>query len=464
MTTYFQSGLVYLIIPLALSLAGCSIETNPFTHNDSNHLKNNHNVTGFFTPSQIEPALIGKTQFGMINAYSIEQVESSLKTAKGSQYKVMIVILRLKNKTDLQLTYTHPNGSVATKILGPNAFYKVFEFASPADLATLLVPYFGIMERYKDHISAVFIADEPYLNGLSKTQMESIAQGFRKSLNARDMGAIQLGLIFSSAMFDSGFAKHIDRAAGRYVVAIDTYYLDNKTRTDDEFVNWKKIIVMHRLSTYDQAGNFYTGGGVPQGFDIIAFNFYLSTLLLDENHNLSLDYFAKNSIHPSCDKFKTMSVKDIRKNLPFFQDGPVIQGDAPRTEDKKLLDAVFECRINAVTQLLKKQSLPPSVQYLLISESSNNGVLEFDAKGTPEKYQPTTLIELRVLEEVKRATQFYQDNKNFYNYGLMFFTYGKEYDKTINLNIGGVSSMPSVTDHIFNFAAPNFNISTVGYK
>ena len=145
----------------------------------------------------------------------------------------------------------------------------------------------------------------------------------------------------------------------------------------------------------------------------------------------------------------------IRARLSFFRDGPVVQGESFRDADRKLLDQIFECRMGGVTAMLEKATAGKKISRLMISESSNNGVLEFDAAGRPEEEQPNLLVESRALDESKRAQSFYQRNIYTYSAGLMYFTYQNEHDKTINLDIGGASGMPSVLASIYDFAKIN---------
>lgn len=120
--------------------------------------------------------------------------------------------------------------------------------------------------------------------------------------------------------------------------------------------------------------------------------------------------------------------------------------------DQHLLDALYQCRMETVTKLLKAEieKTSPKAEIILISESSSNGAMEFDAQGNIEKYQPEKLVELRVLQEVQRAKKFYQDNANSNVSGIMFFLYANEYDKTIKINIGGAAGMPAVLSEIYS--------------
>ena len=139
-------------------------------------------------------------------------------------------------------------------------------------------------------------------------------------------------------------------------------------------------------------------------------------------------------------------MSQLKRGLSFFRDGPV-QNDA--TSDRILLDAMYRCRMQATTSMLQQAVAGRNIQLLLISESSSNGVLEFDSAGNVEQEQPALLVEARVLDEVKRAQAFYSSAYS----GLMFFTYDNAIDFSINLKIGGASAFPSVLESIFAFSA-----------
>jgi hypothetical protein len=192
----------------------------------------------------------------------------------------------------------------------------------------------------------------------------------------------------------------------------------------------------------------YTGGGLPDGFTVVSFDFYLSTLLLDETHEYTLDWLS--SRHPACAQFADQPMSQIRTQLSFFQNGFVQEGR--QDEDRALLDAMFECRMGAITSLLQAQNGAKNLQFLMLSEASNNGVLEFNAKAQRKQGQPQLLVEARALDEVVRAQDFYLRHAELYSAGLLYFTYRNTYDYALKLYIGGAVGMPSVLDNIFQFA------------
>ncbi|MBD8897662.1 hypothetical protein [Rhodanobacter sp. DHG33] len=406
---------------------------------------------GFFTPEGSHAELVSKTQFGMVNVHSPDELAANLRMAKGTPFKVNVdfgpVIARPSDKSIIKTTYRDLAGVLRTKAFAPLSQTKLRQFPVNDQLKTLLAPYFDVLKRYAPNVGIVFLADEPYLNGIPKSEMERVGVVARHELDVRGLKSVKLGVIFASGMFDSDFATMIDRQAGEYAKRIDDYY-----RTGQAPAQWVETMRTSRLSTYDSAGNMYTGGGIPKGFDVVGFDFYLSTMLLDGLHQDTLSWFAAHYPGAGCDRFANQTMTQIHSKLSFFDHRSMQPGT--QDADRALLDAIYECRMQATTTMLQRD-LPQGrpLQLLMISESSNNGVLEFYSDGSPKQKQPSLLVEARVLDEVHRAEKFFTAHRSSYTAGLMFFTYQNTYDKTISLNIGGASGMPSVMRSIFDFSA-----------
>jgi len=405
---------------------------------------------GFFTPEGIRAELVHLTQFGMLNAANPEQVAASLALANGTAFKVNIdlgpVIAQPMALASIKTAYHDRAGNLFRKEFAPLAQTKLRQFPADEQLRAMLAPYFDVLKQHAANVSTIFLADEPYLNGIPKAELERAAALARKELDARGLQSVKLGVIFASGMFDSRFAAMIDGEAGEFARGIDKYY-----RSGDATPEWVSIIQSARLTTYDGAGNMYTGGGIPEGFDVIGFDFYLSTILLDGLHQNTLSWFAANHPNAGCSQFAGKTMSQIRGKLSFFDNNSMKPGT--QAADRTLLDAVYQCRMQATTSMLEKSLAGHKVELLMISESSNNGVLEFTKDGTPKQGQPSALVEARVFDEVRRAESFFATHGQSYRAGLMFFTYQNTYDKTINLNIGGASGMPSVMDSIAKYSA-----------
>lgn len=415
---------------------------------------------GFFTPRGLPAQLVPKTQFGMIAGYSAQQVDASLAQAAGTSFRLHIdfgpTIAEVATSGSVKTRYQRADGDMADKAFAPLPVTKLRVFPDDARLASKLAPFIEVMARHRENVGAIFLADEPYLNGIPKSEMERAGRVARSLLDAAGLTKVQLGVIFAGAMFNRDFARFMEQQAARHVEGIDAFYRDNPGLLDPgnvaqaaiDFRTWVQAIRANRLSTYDTAGNMYSEGGVPEGFEVVGFDFYLSTILLDGIHESTLDWFARNTGVASCRQFAGTSMRNLRAQLSFFKDG-----DANRRAqqgDKALLDAVFDCRMRATTELLEAATKGSSARLMMISESSSNGVLEFDAQSRPLARQPSQQVESRVLDEVQRAQAFYSPQR--FGAGLMFFTYQDEYDDSIRLKILGAEGMPRVLARIFDFA------------
>lgn len=405
---------------------------------------------GFFTPDGAHAELIHTTQFGMLNAQSVDQVTSSLKLASGTPFKLNIdfslVVAQPMPVSSIKMTYHDLAGIQHTKGFAPLSPAKLRQLPSNDKIKALLGPYFDALKQYAPNVGTIFLADEPYLNGIPKSELERAGRIARQLLNARGLQSVKLGVVFASGMFDSRFATHLDGEAGEYTKSIDQY-----ASSGNASPQWTSSITSSRLTTYDNAGNMYTGGGIPAGFAVVGFDFYLSTLLLDSLHQNSLSWLAANYPDAGCSQFASQTMTQIRSKLSFFDNGSMRLGT--QDADRTLLDAIYQCRMQAITTMLQNELAGQNAQLLMISESSNNGVLEFDANGNPKIDQPSALVEARALDEATRAEKFFSAHEQTYTAGLMFFTYQNAYDHSINLNIGGASGMPSVLASILNFSA-----------
>jgi hypothetical protein len=416
---------------------------------------------GFLSPSGVSKNFADKVNFAMINVYNEGQLKENLEIAKNNNLNLLLDLGPSLNTSrdgnDIKITYHDNSNTKNEKLLPPLNKNKLRKLPSDSDLLSTINRYMPLIKQYNKNISAIFLADEPYLNGLNKEDLEKVAMLTRTILDDNGLSQIKLGVIFASAMFNKDFATKLDARSGEYVKSIDSHYqeISNKvkknTASSDE-KEWLDIIKNNRLTTYDSAGNIYTKGGIPKGFDIYTFDFYLSTILLDQLYDDIPNWLSAQGLDRSCDVFKGKTIKELRSELSFFKIGAMNTSESDMKNDKKILDQLYSCRMSTVTKLLQKEitSSAPNSEIVIISESSSNGVMEFDPEGNIKTAQPEKLIELRVLEEVHRAKKFYTGNKTKNISGLMFFLYNDEYDKTIRINIGGAASMPSVLSEIYS--------------
>ena len=416
---------------------------------------------GFLSPSGLNKEFVDKVNFAMINVYNENQLEENLKIAKSNNLMLFLdlgpSLNTSRDNNDIRVIYKDSENIEHTKMLTPLDKNKLRKLPSQEELKIRINKYVPLIKEYKSNISAIFLADEPYLNGLNKSDLESVANSTRKILNDNNLNNIKLGVIFASAMFNKSFAKNLDSLSAEYVKTIDNHYNEivkkkqNNLATDEE-IEWLQIIERNRLTTYDSAGNIYTDGGIPKGFDIYSFDFYLSTILLDNLYHNVPAWLASQKIEDSCDVFNGKTMWDIKSELSFFRTGSMNTTQDDIHKDKEVLDSLYSCRMGVVLQLLENEikKTSPNGEIVLISESSSNGVMEFDPQGNIKTGQPEKLIELRVLNEVKRAINLMKETKHDNITGVMFFLFNDEYDKTIKINIGGAASMPSVLNEIYS--------------
>lgn len=433
-----------------------------------------HAQIALFAPPGVHPEFVGKVATAHINVHSPEELEKNLQAVKGSATRLDLdlgpVLNSRKPLDQIPTRYraVDANGATAgwqNKAMPPQEHNKLRVIPQEAEARKILQPYMAVIQRYQAQVATVFIADEPYLHGIPKADLERIATTVRKMFREHGIKNVKLGVIFASGMVNAEFAKMVDQEAVRYVQTLDGHRQtlsslgDQATAAD---LQWLKDIAQFRLTTYDNAGNLYTGGGVPRGYDLYGFDFYLSTALQDRLYENMLPLLKKQVQGGECDISAYTTMSELRAQLSFYQDGPVRQSSAadkaagrptPQQQDKVLLDQLYQCRMTAATEMLRKElaKIGSKGKILVLTESSNNGVLEFDARQNIEKDQPERLVESRVLDEVQRGLDFYQAQRKKGDIAVLeFFTFDNTFDKTIQLDIGGFVDMPAVKKLIFD--------------
>lgn len=428
-------------------------------------------LVGFFTPRGVAPELIGRTGFGMFNAETPQQVHDSLSRARAQSYRVDVdfsaTLTSPLQREGYAMAYRDRSGKQSHKLFEPVRSPTLTGFPPDAELARRLGLFLPAMTQNAAAVRTVFLADEPYLHGISRAEMERAARLVRGLLDANGLAHARLGVIFASGMFDPDFARQIDAEAGHYVATLDGHLRAEQARIAAlpaaqaaegaaQLKQWLDVITTPaRLSTYDRAGNMFLEGGIPHGYDVVGFDFYVSTLLFDSVHERSLAWLAQRGEWPQCAQFADLPMNQLRTRLSFFQDGQPLRTPHMRSADRALLDAAYRCRMGALTALLQRQTktLPRPVQLMLVSESSSNGLLEFTRGMARKPVQSAAELQGRVLDEVQRGLLFYRQHQPLFGAGLVFFTYEDEYDASIRLNIGGASRMQQVLQRVFTFAA-----------
>lgn len=412
----------------------------------------------FFTPLAYPAELARHTDIGMVLAYGGDSGRNSLRanleTARGHRTRLNIdfthLLLIQRPAASLARTYRY-GGQILPKSFAPRAANKVKNLPDARELRVRLAPYLPLLKEYEAQTAALFLVDEPYMHGISKAEMERLAVQTRALLAENGLERLPLGITFGSGMFDRGFAERVSEEAHAWVHEAESHYTRLRTGRSaadrKRLEEWKKAFETQRLTTYDLAGHYYTGGGIPAGYDIVAYNLYTATLLQDAVQNQTLAYFAELGASPACARFRDTAMPDIRKELSFYQDGALSPDSLAK--DRPLLDAVFACKAETLLHLAQKH-LHPGQRLMLWGEASGNGFMEFDREGRPKDGQPALLIAARVGEEMTRTLRFYDRHRAQFPEGVMFFLWDDATDHSVDLQVSGASAMPGIPEIVFD--------------
>jgi len=368
-------------------------------------------------------------------------------------WDIGFLIARSRPVEKLKVEYAAQDGTRRTKTFEGKHSNKMMDFYPDEVIQARLSSYLRAIAPHKSALYSVFLVDEPYLNGVSKAELERISHIVRATFAEYGFPEIKLGVLFAGAMFNKEFAETTQKAALAHADAIDTYAAVEDARISSlplseakaarvEFEKWKEIISSNRLTTYDIAGNMYANGGIPSGFDILAFDLYISTALLDSTYEDSMAVLAAEAAIPECEDFINVKMSKFRATLSFMQSGPMSAGDHLRDFDDGRLTRFYNCRVKATVKLLHEEAIRSGYskyETMVVTEASSNGLLEFSADGSPETEQPGDLIKKRVKEEVERALALYREPNSGIDH-MLFFTFDDEYDFGIKLQVGGVAS------------------------
>jgi hypothetical protein len=272
---------------------------------------------GFLAPGGIPEATVHKVGLILFNGENVQQVAKNLDKVDGTAVKVLVdlssMLTRPMDIAKVKSTYSL-DGSIRTKAFAPQNDSKLRKFLPDQKIKEALDPIFDVFAEHADNVYAVLPADEPYLNGISKAQMEHVSGIVRKLLDAHGLAEVKIGVVFASGMFDRRFAHLLNRRAGMYVKSIDDYFAKGQVAQGKaaDFAAWVDSINRNRLTTYDQAGNMYVDGGLPRGYDVFGYDFYLATILLDGLHEDSLSWFATHYPDKGCARFAGEPMTKIR--------------------------------------------------------------------------------------------------------------------------------------------------------
>lgn len=413
---------------------------------------------GFYNPEGVDARFESSIDFAMIEVISEKQVLEAMQEAQtmglGLTLNIGPSITRSRSASELNTTYLNTQGEKVQKLFVPKYHNKIKKFVTDEEIKIVLERLALAMQKFPQTIDTVFLVDEPYLKGISRREISRVADLAKGFLSAEGHKEIKIGIVFASLTYDPEFAQELDRRATEYVKAADAKRLEIENLgafsrlarwiagKDDWIANFTE----RRLITYDQAGNIYKGGGIPSNLDVVGFDFYLATLLLDDLYKNSLGWMYEKYQLPECEPFADRKIIAVRRHLSFF--GASETQFEGLVSDRELLDAVFDCRTGTIAKALGAYLGEGDPEIIMIGESSSNGLMNFGYNRSMKKSQDWSLVENRVRNEVERylTRDIVRDIPNLSR--IAFFTYGNPTDHSIGQTIRGAKEMPTVFEAI----------------
>lgn len=415
---------------------------------------------GFYNPEGVDASFESNIDFAMIEVISEEQVLRAMSQAQEMALSLTLnlgpAFTRSIKTEDLNDQYINAAGQRVTKLFAPKYHHKIKRFVTHREIKIVLDRLALAMKRFPDVIDTIFLVDEPYLKGISRQEIDRVSLFVKDYLSQQGIKNIKTGVVFASLTYDSKYAGELDRQAIEYVRKADA------KRVEIENLNlfgriarwiagkdqWIENFGDNRLVTYDQAGNIYKGGGIPESLDVVGFDFYVATLLLDDLYVNALAWMEDNYDVSHCKPFASKKMNTVRQHLSFIGSNQNVY-EVMET-DRQLLDAIFDCRTGTVAEALRKNLNNSDVEVIMIGESSSNGFLNFNSDRTPRDRQDWAAVEERVKIEVDRhlTRSVVQTIPNLKR--VAFFTFGNPTDHSIGQTIRGASEMPKVLELISN--------------
>jgi hypothetical protein len=415
---------------------------------------------GFYNPEGVDESFKSNIDFAMIEVISEEQVLRAMSQAQEMGLSLTLnlgpAFTRSIKAEDLNNQYINAAGQRVTKLFAPKYHHKIKSFVTNREIKLVLDRLALAMKRFPNVIDTIFLVDEPYLKGISRREIDRVSLFVKDYLSQQGIENIKTGVVFASLTYDSDYAEELDRQAIEYVRKADA------KRIEIENLNlfgqiarwiagkdqWIENFRDNRLITYDQAGNIYKGGGIPKALDVVGFDFYVATLLLDDLYVNALAWMEEHYDVPHCNPFASKQMESVHQHLSFIGSSEnVFEG---MQSDRKLLDAIFDCRTGTVAEALRANLNNPHVEVIMIGESSSNGFLSFKSDRSPRGAQDWDSVEERVRIEVERhlTRPVVQTIPNLKR--VAFFTFGNPTDHSIGQTIRGAREMPTVLELISN--------------
>lgn len=392
---------------------------------------------GFYNPVGVSDYIFD-FPVSVISVINLPRLEFDLAMAREARHKLFLDLTSwvTESRPVDKFGPVKTKSGVYKKTLAPRSENKILQFLEAKRLEQRIDELSQALLAYADVVEGFFVVDEPYIHGLSKQDMESAAELIKRRTQLAGLHNIRLGVNFAGAMFNSAFANEVERAALAYAKEIDTVY---RAKVPAHFLKehmaWKKAIAKVRLSTYDSAGNMYIQGGLPVGYDLYGFDYYLSTLLNDANYNRSLSVLFKATKEPTCAGFQK-PITEIKKKLTFYDAG-VAGKKVNYLADKALLDKMYLCRNLAGLTLLEKEmeKIGATSAPFIVAETGGDA-FSLDRTGKPFAAKTMNAVTAYAKDETARSGRLASLGRRL-SYAYLF-TYSKTYDPGARLTISGV--------------------------
>lgn len=165
---------------------------------------------GFFAPGSVREAYAPKVDIQLYEASTPERLEEALSLASAYGLKLFVALpFPEKNKEQIAVEY-QLEGKTYTKTLPFLDSVKVSSIYPKEDFHVYAKPYFDLIKKHSSTVEAIFLGDEPYLNGVGFKELEVMGEYTRALLDAYGLEHVKLGVVFASAMFNADFAKHLN--------------------------------------------------------------------------------------------------------------------------------------------------------------------------------------------------------------------------------------------------------------
>jgi hypothetical protein len=423
---------------------------------------------GYISPGGVFPAFVDKVQCSQINvrsswendrptgridkAWLVSQLELAQKHAHTVHMDLTHLITDDKPADKISMKYHTSDGSKYTKHHPPLVPQKMRVFKKEPEFRSVVTDLALTVAKYRDVVGFISLVDEPYLNGVSMKELEDAAVLYHKAVHDAGEPEMSLMVIFTGAMFHRKYARMLAGLHGNYARIVDVGYewWENNKENETLKVQYEKYVasIPHRMTTYDQAGNLYTGGGIPKGYAVVAADDYISTFLEDPTRQKAMQYYYANTRVPECSNMRYVTMKSARAKLSFYNSSSTLT----EVTDRQLLDKLFKCKSRALTKLLTKSisRLSPKPKLMLIGESGSFCFIEHSGRA-----QNQEVIDRRVSDEIKRSIEFMKSYEDIYDAGMLFFPFEDSIDHQIHLKFGGVSSNKYAQYLINDFAGRN---------